>query len=65
MQDLKQPEKNTLESTSTQNLEQRSRKERRKKPSYGFAAITVVGWICRRERTRREGDTDCFTTGKL
>ena len=31
-------------------------KERRKMPAQGFAYITMVGWICRRERCRRRGD---------
>lgn len=65
MQDLKQPEKNTVEKFSTQNIEQRSSRERRRKTSYGFTCITIVGWICRREQTRRKEDTECFTTGKL
>jgi hypothetical protein len=31
-------------------------KERRTLPAQGFAYISVVGWICRRERCRRRGD---------
>lgn len=30
--------------------------ERRKLPSDGFAYISTVGWICRRERKRRKTD---------
>ena len=30
--------------------------ERRKVPSRGFANISVVGWICRREQCRRKDD---------
>ncbi len=30
--------------------------DRRKVPSRGFARISVVGWICRREQCRRKDD---------
>jgi hypothetical protein len=30
--------------------------ERRKVPAQGFAYISMVGWICRRERCRRRGE---------
>ena len=30
--------------------------ERRKVPSRGFAHISVVGWVCRREQCRRKDD---------
>ena len=30
--------------------------DRRKLPSKGFAYISVVGWICRREKFRRKDD---------
>lgn len=30
--------------------------ERREQKSKGFAYITTVGWICRREKCRRNGD---------
>ena len=30
--------------------------ERRKVPAEGFAYISMVGWICRREQCRRRGD---------
>lgn len=32
------------------------KEERRKVPAQGFAYISVVGWICRRERCRRGDD---------
>ena len=36
-------------------LEKRRRMgERRKLPSKGFTRISMVGWICRREQTRRK-----------
>lgn len=31
--------------------------ERREEKSDGFAYITSVGWICRREKCRRNGET--------
>jgi hypothetical protein len=37
-------------------LKERSTEDRRKQPSEGFTRISTVGWICRREKTRREGD---------
>jgi hypothetical protein len=30
--------------------------DRRRQPSKGFAYISTVGWICRRERIRRKDD---------
>jgi hypothetical protein len=38
------------------NLKERRTEDRRRQPSQGFTRISIVGWICRRERTRREGD---------
>jgi hypothetical protein len=38
------------------NLKERRTEDRRRQPSEGFARISIVGWICRRERIRREGD---------
>jgi hypothetical protein len=38
-------------------VERRSEKgDRRKMPSKGLAYISVVGWICRREKCRRKDD---------
>lgn len=42
-----------------QGAERRS-DERRKEPSKGFAYIGPVGWICRREKVRRDHDTCRF-----
>jgi hypothetical protein len=39
-----------------EDLKQRRTEDRRKQQSKGFTSISIVGWICRRERTRREGD---------
>jgi len=38
------------------NLKERRTEDRRKQPSEGFTRISMVGWICRRERTGRESD---------
>jgi hypothetical protein len=32
------------------------RGERRKKASKGYIYLSMVGWYCRREKTRRKGD---------
>lgn len=37
-------------------FENRQNQERRKKPSEGYAYISIVGWIDRRERLRRKDD---------
>ena len=42
-----------------QSAERRS-EDRRKEPSQGFAYIGPVGWICRREKLRRDDDSGCF-----
>jgi hypothetical protein len=41
---------------SADNLRERRSEDRRRQPSEGFTRISMVGWICRRERTRRAGD---------
>jgi len=35
---------------------ERRSEDRRKEPSQGFAYIGPVGWICRREKLRRDHD---------
>ncbi len=42
-------------SFSQQICEKRTSEERRRQPSNGFARISIVGWICRREHMRRRG----------
>ena len=37
-------------------IRERRTEDRRKQPSEGFTRISIVGWICRRERSRRKGD---------
>jgi len=46
-------------------IEKRSGQERRREPSCGYTCISMVGWICRRERLRRKDDPDCFNNDKL
>jgi len=41
---------------SSKNENDRRQGERREMKSDGFAYITTVGWICRREQCRRNGD---------
>lgn len=36
---------------------ERRQVERREMQSNGYAYITTVGWICRREQCRRNGET--------
>jgi hypothetical protein len=43
--------------SSEQTSEMRNGRERRNEPSEGFACISTVGWICRREKTRRKDDS--------
>lgn len=47
-------DKSTPESQVTK--EERRAEERRRKKSDGYMYISTVGWICRRERCRREDD---------
>jgi hypothetical protein len=35
----------------------RRKQDRRKKASPGFAYISIVGWICRREKIRRKDES--------
>jgi hypothetical protein len=37
--------------------EKRNGMDRRREPSEGFACVSTVGWICRREKTRRKEDS--------
>jgi hypothetical protein len=39
-------------------LERRTGAERRKASARGFTYISTVGWICRREQSRRKDDRD-------
>lgn len=38
--------------------ERRAGTERRKDSALGFTYISTVGWICRREQSRRKDDSD-------
>lgn len=37
-------------------FERRNDMERRKAPACGYTYISTVGWICRREQSRRNND---------
>jgi hypothetical protein len=64
MQNVKWPEKDTGQTIPTQTPELRGGQERRKEPSYGYTRIGMVGWICRREKSRRTDDPDSFNSTK-
>ena len=52
---------NRMEETiQPQNFDRRNGTDRRKEPARGFAFISTVGWICRREQFRRRNDPDSF-----
>ena len=46
-------------------FERREGMDRRKSSACGFAYISTVGWICRREQSRRKDDPDCFSDREL
>lgn len=48
------------ESAQTDVDEKRYGTDRRKKSASGFTCVSIVGWICRREQTRRKGDPEIF-----
>ncbi len=56
MKDHKHGEEEMEKSFSQQIREKRRTEERRRQTSNGFARISIVGWICRREKLRRRGD---------
>lgn len=43
--------------------ERRDGGERRQRSAHGFTCISIVGWICRREHTRRTDDPEPFADG--
>jgi len=47
---------NALYSKPNDDAEIRRMQDRRKKASPGFAYISMVGWICRREKSRRKDE---------
>lgn len=60
MLEIKHHEDHMDEVDNLVNCERRNGGERRKKASPGFACITIVGWICRREQIRRKDDLLSF-----
>lgn len=53
-----QPDQEQMKDRATlqSDVERRSQEERRQEESCGFTCISTVGWICRRERSRRKDD---------
>ena len=47
---------NLLYSKPDYDADSRRKQDRRKKASPGFAYISMVGWICRREKSRRKDE---------
>ncbi len=45
-----------LDFEKSMSLDDRRFEERRKEPGEGFAYVSTVGWICRREQCRRKDD---------
>ncbi len=52
---MKTKDKSSLKQGST--LSDTRATDRRKVPSKGYIYITMVGWMCRREKARRETDS--------
>ncbi len=52
----------SLDSEKNESIERRRcNGDRRQTPAEGYACISVVGWICRREQARRKDDKmECF-----
>lgn len=49
-------ENNALYSKPDYDAKIRRKQDRRKKASSGFAYVSMVGWICRREKSRRKDE---------
>jgi hypothetical protein len=58
---LKKENKPTCAMPSEEEEKDRDRRKkcRRKQESKGYCYITMVGWMCRREKTRRKDDDIC------
>ena len=50
--------KSTIMNNREYSYKERREAERRTKKSNGYAYISIVGWIDRREKFRRESDTN-------
>ena len=48
------------ESAASEADERRNGPDRRTKSACGYTCISIVGWICRREQSRRKNDSDPF-----
>ena len=49
-------ENKAIHSKPDYNAEFQRKQDRRKKASQGFTYISMVGWICRREKIRRKDE---------
>jgi hypothetical protein len=57
---------NRMDATGSRQIhERRNGTERRKERADGFAFISTVGWICRREQFRREEDPNLFAKSEF
>ena len=54
------PRENNDSSEKRDELHRREEQQRRREESAGFAYISTVGWICRREKSRRKDDEFMF-----
>jgi hypothetical protein len=57
MDDIKKDKDRKADPSSEENSDKRNGRDRRSEPSEGFACVSTVGWICRREKTRRKDDS--------
>jgi hypothetical protein len=48
------------DSSEKRDEQHRREEQRRREESAGFAYISTVGWICRREKSRRKDDEFMF-----
>jgi hypothetical protein len=53
-EDLKEPRANLDQDAESSD---RRNSDRRKSPCEGFTYVSMVGWICRREKSRRKDDS--------
>ena len=54
MKEIKDSKKNMFDREQESPIEDRRKKDRRQQAGEGFCYISIVGWICRRERNRRK-----------
>lgn len=54
--EAKNTENAQVDFEQSHHLKNRWKEDRRREPSEGFACMSIVGWICRRETIRRKKD---------